>query len=191
VSCCPCYFFALAESTEAWPTGTLQTHEEHDASVEKRGMGAGAVSSDLTARELELVLRVRELEQRVADLSTNETRPGEVARIGRLSSLGIGSAQNNNNLDKAALGSFEREHFIVAIGASAGGQASLLRFLSVFPPGTGCSIVICQHLSSNFPSVMVQSKRRKKTVKFTNNGFLLSGRHPSWRLSSYGPRSWE
>ncbi len=157
------FFFALAELNEAWHTGTLQTHEEHDASVEKRGMGAGAVSSDLTPRELELVLRVRELEQRVADLSTNETRPSEVARIGRLSALGIGSAQNNNS-DKAALGSFEREHFIVAIGASAGGQASLLRFLSVFPPGTGCSIVICQHLSSNFPSVMVQSKQKKGEI---------------------------
>jgi chemotaxis response regulator CheB len=146
---------------------TLQAHEEHDASVEKRSVRAGAVSNDLTsandlpeigARELELVLRVRELEQRVADLSTNETRPGEVARISRLPASGSvsGGTQNSDkNSDKAALGSSEREHFIVAIGASAGGQASLLRFLSVFPPGTGCSIVICQHLSSNFPSLMV------------------------------------
>jgi chemotaxis response regulator CheB len=167
-----CFFFGrfVTELNEAWPTGTLQTHEEHDASEEKRGMGAGAVSSDLTsalvlpemgARELELVLRVRELEQRVADLSTNETRPGEVARRSALGSASGATQNNDNNADKAALGSFESEHFIVAIGASAGGQASLLRFLSVFPAGTGCSIVICQHLSSNFPSVMVQSKQKR------------------------------
>jgi chemotaxis response regulator CheB len=157
---------------------TLQAHEERDVSVEKRGVRGDAISNDLTsahvlpeigARELELVLRVRELEQRVADLSTIETRAGEVTRISRLpaSGRGSGATQNNDkNPGTAARGSFEREHFIVAIGASAGGQASLLRFLSVFPPGTGCSIVICQHLSSNFPSVMVMAEKKDYSLKF-------------------------
>ena len=152
----------------------LQTSKASDEPIEKRlAQEEEAFDADvftvhgspkMGVREMELLQRVKELEQRVADLSTNDTAPDKGARASRRPPLlysGLPASTQSDAMKKDEA----RDHFIVAIGASAGGQASLLRFLSVLPAGTGCSVVICQHVSANFLSVMVGNKKKVVNIE--------------------------
>jgi two-component system CheB/CheR fusion protein len=50
----------------------------------------------------------------------------------------------------------EEEHFVVAIGASAGGLEAIHEFFDHMPPDSNCSFVIIQHLSSDHKSLLVE-----------------------------------
>jgi|GEM_PF-538417 len=52
-------------------------------------------------------------------------------------------------------------NFIVAIGASAGGLQALEAFFSSLPENPGAAFVVVQHLSPDFPSLMVELLQRK------------------------------
>lgn len=56
--------------------------------------------------------------------------------------------------DSIGKGMFFREHFIVAIGASAGGLDPIQQLFDSMPPDTGYSFVLIQHLSPDHKSLM-------------------------------------
>jgi two-component system CheB/CheR fusion protein len=60
----------------------------------------------------------------------------------------------------------EEEHYVVAIGASAGGLEAIHEFFDHMPANTHCSFVIIQHLSPDYKSLLVElvSKHTKMNV---------------------------
>ncbi|MEB3225682.1 MAG: chemotaxis protein CheB [Synechococcus sp.] len=59
---------------------------------------------------------------------------------------------------------FSQSHFIVGIGASAGGLQALEAFFANLPPNPGAAFVVVQHLSPNFRSMMVELLQRRTTL---------------------------
>jgi two-component system, chemotaxis family, CheB/CheR fusion protein len=58
-----------------------------------------------------------------------------------------------------------RDHFIVAIGASAGGLEAIHEFFDHMSDGTNVSFVIIQHLSSDYKSLLVELVSRHTNMK--------------------------
>ncbi|VEP13039.1 putative Protein-glutamate O-methyltransferase [Hyella patelloides LEGE 07179] len=67
-------------------------------------------------------------------------------------------------------------NFVVAIGASAGGLQALEAFFSSLPQEPGASFVVVQHLSPDFPSLMVEllQRRTKLSVCLIENEMTLA-----------------
>ena len=58
-----------------------------------------------------------------------------------------------------------REHFIVCIGASAGGMEAIHELFDRIPPDTGFSFIVIQHLSSDHKSLLAELLSRHTTMK--------------------------
>ncbi|HEY0899578.1 MAG TPA: chemotaxis protein CheB, partial [Sphingobacteriaceae bacterium] len=59
----------------------------------------------------------------------------------------------------------KHEHYIIAIGASAGGLESIHEFFDNMPHGANLSFVIIQHLSSDYKSLLVELISRHTHMK--------------------------
>ncbi|ETA68852.1 methylase of chemotaxis methyl-accepting protein [Methanolobus tindarius DSM 2278] len=72
-------------------------------------------------------------------------------------------------------GGFESSHYIVGIGASAGGLEAIEEVFNSMPSNTGMAFVIIQHLSPDYKSLMVEllSKRTKMEVLRAEEGMLV------------------
>lgn len=67
------------------------------------------------------------------------------------------------------------QHFIVGVGASAGGLESLERLFGLMPPDTGLTFVVIQHLSPHHKSMMTEllARRTAVTVKLATDQMLV------------------
>ncbi|PID62589.1 MAG: chemotaxis protein CheR [Ignavibacteriae bacterium] len=59
----------------------------------------------------------------------------------------------------------ENNHYIVAVGASAGGLEAIEELFSNIPPDTGMSFIVIQHLSPDYKSLMVELLSKKTNMK--------------------------
>src|SRR6476620_8506353 len=57
------------------------------------------------------------------------------------------------------------QHFIVAIGASAGGLEAIHEFFDNMPSGRNLSFIIIQHLSPHYKSLLVELVARHTEMK--------------------------
>src|SRR5437764_942276 len=57
------------------------------------------------------------------------------------------------------------QHFIVAIGASAGGLEAIHEFFDNMPSGRNLSFIIIQHLSPHYKSLLVELVSRHTEMK--------------------------
>lgn len=66
----------------------------------------------------------------------------------------------------------DRPHYYVALGASAGGLEAIDAFFRNTPADTGMAFVVLQHLSPDYPSMMVEllSKQTKMPVLRAEDG---------------------
>ena len=55
-------------------------------------------------------------------------------------------------------------HFIVGVGASAGGLEALGKLFSTMPADSGLSFVVVQHLSPDYKSFMVELLSKRTSV---------------------------
>ncbi len=71
------------------------------------------------------------------------------------------------------------DHFVVGIGASAGGLESLQRCFARIPDDLGMAYVVVQHLSPDFESVMDEllAKHTKMSVKHVSDGLRVKPNH--------------
>jgi two-component system CheB/CheR fusion protein len=69
----------------------------------------------------------------------------------------------------------ERDVFVVALGASAGGLEALEKFFDNMPAGTGLAFVVVQHLSPDFKSLMNEllARHTKLAIHRVTDGMLI------------------
>jgi two-component system CheB/CheR fusion protein len=70
-------------------------------------------------------------------------------------------------------------HYIIGIGASAGGLEALEKFFTAMPPDSGFSFVVVQHLSPDYKSLMVEilTKYTRMRVIHARDGMLVQPDH--------------
>ncbi len=73
----------------------------------------------------------------------------------------------------------DKEHYIVGIGASAGGLEALQKFLSALPSNTGFPYIVIQHLSPDYKSLMgeILSKYTDMPVEQVEDGMKVEPDH--------------
>ena len=85
----------------------------------------------------------------------------------------------DQNLTNDAKSTEKESHYIVGIGASAGGLEALQKFLSALPPDTGFPFVIIQHLSPDYKSLLgeILGKYTTMPVVQVEDGMAVQPNH--------------
>ncbi|NES97716.1 MAG: PAS domain-containing protein [Desertifilum sp. SIO1I2] len=89
--------------------------------------------------------------------------------------------------------SLSQTSFLVGIGASAGGLQALEAFFGSLPPDPGAAFVVVQHLSPDFPTLMVEllQQHTPLSVRIIEDGMMLALNHvyvlpPGMMVSLHG-----
>src|SRR5688572_18099994 len=72
--------------------------------------------------------------------------------------------------DMTSLSDVEQDHYIVAIGASAGGLEAIHEFFDHMPDASNFSFVIIQHLSPDYKSLLVELVGKHTNMKVVEAG---------------------
>ena len=86
-----------------------------------------------------------------------------------------GTTRPKSTQDVSASSPGSKPHYIVGLGASAGGLEALEQFFAVMPPDSGMSFVVVQHLSPDFRSLMDEllAHRTSMPIHQATNGVQL------------------
>ena len=95
--------------------------------------------------------------------------------LGKDEFAGRGNVQSANGDEQVITSDTERELFVVALGASAGGLEALEKFFDNMPADGGLAFVVVQHLSPDFKSLMNEllARHTKLEIHRVTDGMVI------------------